>query len=663
MAKARIMETIIAIAGEISPTLGKTINSVNKQIGGINDVAIVAGAAITAIGKAAVDSTKYLNKLGTEYQQAINGVAASTGAAGKELEGLKDTVKEVYKSKFGESLQDVADGVSIVQRNTKLAGDELTKVTKGAFALSDTFGYDVAESSRAAKAMMTNFGISGEEAMSMIAAGAQNGLDFSGEMIDSINEYSVQFAKLGFSADDMFNIFQKGADSGAWNLDKVGDAIKEFSIRSIDGSKGTVNAFKDLGLNSEKMMATFAKGGNEAEYAFQIVVDKLMKMEDQVARDATGVALFGTQWEDLGVDALKAMSKAEGGAYDANNALKGINEVKYSDLGSAMEGIKRKVEVSLLPAAESVTNAFLEIAPKIEGMVDRVSPVIAELAENIGPLISKTVDLADRGIGWLVDNGEKLLPVVGGLTTAFVVFKGAVAISGIVDKLKTSLTGVTLAQKALNLVMNMNPLSKVALLIGLLVAAGIALYQNWDTIKVKAKELWEKVTGFVTKIKDSVKSGFSALAETMMAPFNAVMDKIEGLKSKLGGVVDSVKNFSFSDIKLPKFASGGFTSGPSLAGEAGRTEAVISFDPAYRSANLKYWAQAGRMLGADPAYSLSGSSGGSYTSLGGVTFAPNITVQGDAKKQDIIEAIRAAYPEFLDMLDEMLAEREEAVYA
>lgn len=662
MAKARIMETIIAIAGEISPTLGKTINSVNKQLGGINDVAIVAGSAIAAIGKAALDSTKYLNELGTEYQKAINGVAASTGAAGEELEGLKNTIKEVYKSNFGESMQDVADGVSIVQRNTKLAGDELTKVTKGAFALSDTFGYDVAESSRAAKAMMTNFGISGEDAMSMIAAGAQNGLDFSGELIDSINEYSVQFAKLGFSADDMFSIFQQGADSGAWNLDKVGDAIKEFSIRSIDGSKGTTEAFEGLGLNAGKMMATFAAGGNEAEYAFQIVLDKLLKMDNQVERDATGVALFGTMWEDLGVDAVKAMSKVNGSTYDTKNALEGINEVKYNDLGSAIEGIKRKAEVSLLPAAESVSNAFIEIAPKVEGMVDKVSPLIARLAENIGPLITKTVDLADRGIGWLVDNGDKLIPIIGGLTTAFVVFKGAMMISGIVDKLKTSLTGVTLAQKALNLVMNMNPLSKVALLIGLLVTAGIALYQNWDTIKVKAKELWEKVTGFVTKIKDSVKTAFSNLKDTMMAPFDAVMDKIEGFKNKIGGVVDSVKNFSFSDISWPKFAAGGFTSGPSIAGEAG-TEAVISFNPAYRSANLSYWAQAGRMLGVDPTYSLSGSTGGSYTNLGGVTFAPNITVQGDAKKQDIIEAIRAAYPEFLDMLDEMLAEREEAVYA
>lgn len=293
MSKARIMETVIAIAGEISPTLGKTISSVNKQLGGINDVAIVAGAAVTAMGKAAVDATKYLNKLGTEYTKAINGVAASTGAAGKELEGLKNTIKDVYGSNLGESMGDVADGVSQIYRNTGLVGDALTDVTKAAYVLSDTFGYDIAESSRAAKAMMTNFGISGEKAMGMIAAGAQNGLDYSGELIDTINEYSVQFAKVGFSADDMFHILQAGADNGAWNLDKVGDAIKEFSIRSIDGSKTSAEGFKAMGLNAERMTATFAKGGEDAEAAFQIVIDKLINMDDAVKRDAAGVALFG----------------------------------------------------------------------------------------------------------------------------------------------------------------------------------------------------------------------------------------------------------------------------------------------------------------------------------------------------------------------------------
>ena len=295
--KSKVLSTVVSIAGEISPTLGKSIEELESKFEGVNVKALAVGASIGTIaiatGAAVVEATKYLANLGDSYNSAVNDIAAGTGMVGQELEGMSDVLKDVYGSNFGESMEDAAAGITQVYQATGLTEDALADTTKAAYALSDTFGYDIAESARAAKAMMTNFGVSGEEAMGLIAAGAQNGLDYSGELIDSISEYSVQFSKLGFSADDMFNIFQQGADSGAWNLDKVGDAIKEFSIRSIDGSKTTTDAFSALGLNADEMMATFATGGDDASIAFQGVLGALMEMDDQVHRDAIGVSLFG----------------------------------------------------------------------------------------------------------------------------------------------------------------------------------------------------------------------------------------------------------------------------------------------------------------------------------------------------------------------------------
>lgn len=201
----------------------------------------------------------------TEHQQAANSMAAATGAAGEQLEYLQDAMDTVYTDNYGESLQDVADAVSLVDRNMKnISPDEIVEATEAALALQDTFEYGVEESTRAAAAIQKNFGGSAKEAFSLIAAGAQNGLDYSGELIDTINEYSSQFSKLGFTADGMFQLLQSGADSTAWNLDKVGDAIKEFSIRSIDGSDTTVAAFQALGYNASDMMETFAGGGEAA---------------------------------------------------------------------------------------------------------------------------------------------------------------------------------------------------------------------------------------------------------------------------------------------------------------------------------------------------------------------------------------------------------------
>src|SRR4030042_1879790 len=108
---------------------------------------------------------------------------------------------------------------------------------------------EVNESIRSADMMMKTFGDTGEEAYNLIAQGAQWGLDKNGNLLDSINEYSVHFQQLGLDSTDMFNMFQNGAMAGVFDIDKLGDAVKEFGIRVKDGSDGTKEAFKMLGLD------------------------------------------------------------------------------------------------------------------------------------------------------------------------------------------------------------------------------------------------------------------------------------------------------------------------------------------------------------------------------------------------------------------------------
>ena len=405
MPKSKVMELAIKIAGKVDKTLGSSTKAANKQLATIqkaaDKVSTTMTAGLAAMGTGAIAATKYLSDLGGEWQEATNQVAASTGAAGKELENLRGAMERVYADNFGEDVADVADAVALVDRNlANLDQEGLTKATEGALALRDAFEYEVEESTRAAEAIRKNFGTSVEDAFSLIAAGAQNGLDYSGELIDTINEYSSQFSKLGFTADGMFNLLQSGADSTAWNLDKVGDAIKEFSIRAIDGSDTTVSAFEDLGYNAEKIMATFAAGGEGANTAFFEVLNTLMDVDDQVKRDALGVSLFGTMWEDLGVEAMQAMADASSAAYDTQGALEQINQVKYNDMDSALQGIRRQMEVDLLPAADAVYQSLMDSMPEITAAMGEMSPVIAEIAEDFADWAGGAVS---EGLPVLVD--------------------------------------------------------------------------------------------------------------------------------------------------------------------------------------------------------------------------------------------------------------------
>lgn len=696
MAKGKVLQTVIDIAGEISPTLGKSLNQVTDKLEGVNVKALAAGAAVGAIAvgtaKAVIDATKYLANLGDAYNSAVNNISAGTGLVGEELEGMSDVLKDVYGSNFGDSMEDAAAGITALYQATGLTGDELAETTKAAFALADTFDYDITESARAAKAMMTNFGVSGEEALGMIAAGAQNGLDYSGELIDSINEYSVQFAKLGFSADEMFNIFQQGADSGAWNLDKVGDAVKEFSIRSIDGSKTTTEAFEALGLNADEMMATFAAGGQDASIAFQGVLTALMDMDDQVQRDALGVSLFGTQWEDLGTEAMAALSDISMEAYNTEDSLEQINSVKYNNITDAFEGIKRQAEVSLLPLASTIANAFTKIAPVLGSLFEKLGPIIEQVTEDAMPFITDFLDGAIEVLEEVMPMVQDLAGAILPLLSSFIkqllppllnlVKQLLPPIMQIVQMLLPSLSGILLQiLPVLTQILSSVLPVVVSILAELLPILTPILDTALQLLNDVVLPLLDPLLSLVTAILPVL----SPLLEVILTALQPVFDLLSLLAPVLGEVIgwiaqivswvaeglDWVVDLVLGDTSvlkelMPGFATGGITDGVSIAGEDPRYphEYIISLNPAYRQQNLSYWAQAGRMLGADVSdFSLGGSSSGGSVSLGGVTFAPNITITGHADKGTIMQAIEEEYPEFMDMLDEYLMSRGVTVYA
>ena len=580
MAKSKVMELAIKIAGKVDKSLGTSTKAANKQLATIqkaaNKVSTTMTAGLAAMGTGAIAATKYLADLGGEWQTATNQVAASTGAAGKELEGLRDVMEDVYAANYGDSVADVGDAVAMVNRNmANLDQNGLTAATEGALALRDAFEYDVAESTRAAEAIRKNFGSSAEEAFSLIAAGAQNGLDYSGELIDTINEYSSQFAKLGFDADGMFNILQAGADGTAWNLDKVGDAIKEFSIRAIDGSDSTVEAFTSLGYNAENIMATFAAGGEGANKAFFDVINTLMAVDDQVERDALGVALFGTMWEDLGTEAMEAMDGASQAAYDTEGALEKINQVKYNDLDSAIQGIGRQMEVALLPAADAVYQSLMDSMPEITEAMEEVSPVIAEIAgdfadwaggaisDGLPVLVDGIKDFADWA-GKAYDKAQPFLsflwehkgtvlavaaalrvlgPAIGAVTTAMSMYSKA---KGFVALLQQSgkITQITGAFKAFGSAL-MGPLGII-----IAVAAAIALlYKNWDTVKAwlvnfgnTVNQIWTNFSNMVGNAIAAIGEKFPLLGAYLQGWWESIQAAVDNVKAIFQNIIDFISN-------------------------------------------------------------------------------------------------------------------------
>ena len=95
--------------------------------------------------------------------------------------------------------------------------------------------------------------------------------------------------------------------------------------------------------------------------------------------------------------------------------------------------------------------------------------------------------------------------------------------------------------------------------------------------------------------------------------------------------------FNLSEVAMPQFAQGGFTNGPSIAGEAG-TEAVISFQRGVRQQNIDIWRMAGQMLGVQD----------NDGSMPQIVFSPNITISGDADPAEVARKTKELFEQFLD---------------
>lgn len=377
--------------GKKSEGLGSKLGSVAKTAG---KWALGLGAAATtaavAIGGMAVNTAQDIDK-------AVDSYIVATGSATESTEQYQNILENIYKGNYGEDFQDIADSMAQVKQQLGDIDDsELQGITEDALALRDAFGYEVNESVRAAKMLMDQFRISGEEAYNLIAQGAQQGLDKNGDLLDSINEYSVHFKQNGLDATDMFNAFKAGADSGAFSIDKIGDAIKEMGIRMKDGSAN--EALQSIKLDADEITQAFGEGGDKASQAFDQVINGLKNIEDPIQQNAAGVAIFGTMWEDLGKDAVLALTDTENKFDETMATMDQLKEVKYDNLSDMFEALKRNVEMLVLPLGNALMPILTQVIqiindnmPVIQGMIQQIAPVISQLFTSLLPPLMQLV--------------------------------------------------------------------------------------------------------------------------------------------------------------------------------------------------------------------------------------------------------------------------------
>lgn len=560
----------------------KELDDVKQSASDLKDVFKDTIAEASAIGRTLVAGAATAIGSANDNVKATNNLQALTGLSSDEVKEYKELIESVYKNNFGEDQENVAEAIALIKQNLNDLDDtKLQDVVENLFTLEDTFGFDYTETLRAAKMLIDQFGISADEAFNLIVQGAQNGLNKNGDLLDSINEYSVHYKQQGYSAEEFFNSLENGTAAGTFSVDKLGDAMKEFGIRTKDTATTTQEGFELIGLDADTMRSKFAAGGESARQATDEVLQALFDMDDQVAQNQAGVDLFGTMWEDLGIDGVKALMDVKGSADKTKTSMQDIKDIKYSDIESDWESLGRTIKT------------------------DIISPIGKDLYPTAKKAISWTSEHLDD-LEIIIEGLAKQVAIVWGAKKARELTTGITNLIGTYKTLTTATNIATTAQEGLNTAQALNVIGVITtLVIGLISAVQTYNELEWsnseagkfcaelDEAKEKLEETTQGITDTLKNTLDSINNLYTD--NTLIDDYQAKLDELLGKatltpeeQSQLQTIVtyfkDNIDGFEDTWDRYVEISDGGKVN---LKGDLGeiRTEINKTIDDYQKLAN------------------------------------------------------------------------------
>lgn len=368
--------------------------------GGVGAGAALASGISSAMAKQ--DVTANLSaKLGLTKQQS-----AQIGAVAGKL----------YADNYGDSLEQVSDGVAAVRSNIKgmntASAADLKHVTSEALSFAQAMGVDVGDAAVSAGALVnTGLAKNASQAFDLLTSAAQHaGPQMVQPVLDATNEYSKHFAMLGIDGKQAMGILATAASGGEIAIDKAGDAVKEFGIRATDlNDTGAQQSLKDLGLSGKRMADDLLAGGDKAQHATKLITDGLLGIEDPATRAKVASGLFGTQIEDIGKDNipkfLKALASSKGGLDHVAGAADRMSNTLSDTASAKLEKFKRTVQAATTSAGTQVL-----------GLVDKWDSLSAGTQTNVVKMVGSLAAIGVGGVAVskVIAGGKKISEMTKG---------------------------------------------------------------------------------------------------------------------------------------------------------------------------------------------------------------------------------------------------------
>lgn len=678
MAKGKVLQAVVDIAGSIDPSLGKAIDGATKQISGMNLKAISIGTAVggiaVATGKAVWEAGKYLKNLGASFDGATDAIRIGTGATGEALDGLLNDFDKVYAT-VPTTMEAAGEAVTQLNKRLDLSGPVLQDVSEQALLVSKNLGEDL------------------------------NGV--IEESSGALKQWDVNAADMSGSMDYIFKVSQStgmGFTALMGNMQKFGPQLQDMGY-SFETAAALMGQMEKAGVNTEEVLGAMKKGVMALAKEGINASDGLVMYYENIknagtAAEATAIAseIFGARAGSTMAAAIRDGSLAVGdltASLAANGeTIAGAAEDTY-DFEERLQLMKQGLEVALKPMANTVFDGLNKFMPVLQRILEKIIPVIGKATEAAMPFVEDflmgAANALDSVLPLIADLAANLFPVFNQLIKALLPPLLSLAqallpplmqiVNAILPPIASLLTTIlpmitqiasavlpVLAEMVAALLPVITPLLDVALQIvnDVILPLLPPIMQLVQALLPPMLALLDALMPVLTPLL----SILQPIAEVLATIVGWIAKVVDWVAQGLGWVVDLFTgNVAAPPEGTPGYAAGGFTSGPSVAGEDPRypTEAVLSFNPAYRAQNLEYWARAGQMLGASDTSGDELLTGGTGTQivydLSGLSFSPKIEVKGNLDDEDaLIKKLKELEPEFIDFVLEALAKREGGAY-
>ncbi|BCW79010.1 phage tail tape measure protein [Arthrobacter sp. NicSoilC5] len=452
MATQQLLFDILATSKGVDKTFQEVADSAESMAGKLGAAGAKATeklfSPMTAAAAGGIAGAALMTGLHTaiDMDSVTSKMAAGLALTAPESQKAGQVAGDLYSSAYGESFGDVADAVGAVMSSISgmrgASSEEIQAMTADVMNLSSAFEFDVGRTSQVAGQLIkTGLAKNGTEAVDLLAATLSKvPVNVREDVMDAIDEYGPMFANLGMSGGEAMTLLADASAKGMYGIDKTGDALKELTIRATDGSKSTEGAMEAIGLNAHDMANQMLAGGDTARAAFDKIIMGLADIKDPAQQSQAALALFGTPLEDLGtaeipkfIDSLlnsqEALGTVEGAAGNLGNTLNSGPAAAFTQLQRTVETELGKMAAQFLPVLTPIIQGLLQFAPVIvpvvialgamAGAISLVNLAMMPHALLIGGIVLGVMALV-AAITFLVMNWDGVVAFLRGAWEGFI---------------------------------------------------------------------------------------------------------------------------------------------------------------------------------------------------------------------------------------------------